>query len=316
MPEKNISLPNEGREINPVLSNLLRLDISWASARIWLGPAWAVICGSIASPEWKFTGGALLAMLLSLFLADGILGSLWHQVSILASELEEGEGKKGVKKSRIARPPYLRPGSWGYRLWGWMGAKWSSWQAAGNPTPRIREGILITSFMALVLGALLATAVLILVVLSILVAWWWDSQGEKEVWLSATYSGGLPWLVGYMSISPLSGNVLEVKQLATLAGPTFWAVVYLLAIFAFKKIAGEHPRRGFPTLILAQLAGMLVLILAKQPILAGVSGLLLLPQMLFLGRLPRQKQGGWYLQRIQVFTMTSMLVGAIALHGS
>lgn len=116
-----------------------------------------------------------------------------------------------------------------------------------------------------------------------------------------------------MSLSNISGNLLDLEQLGKFAGPVFWAVVYLIVVFAFRRIALGKPSDGARTLILAQLIGILALVLAKQPILAGVSGILLLPQVLFLGNLPRQKKGLWYLQRIQIFTMASMLIGAFAL---
>lgn len=306
-------MPSEPGDTISTASSLLHLEVAWAPGRIWLGPAWAVVCGSLASPDWKLSGEILLTMITSLFLVDGLLGSVWHQVSLLASEREDSGQEKKAKPRRPDRLPYFQPGSWGYRLWGWMGAMWLAWWGTGNPTSQFRARLIIAFLLVLVLGAFLSPVVLILLAVSLLVAWWWFIGREKFEWLPAIYRGGLPWLIGYMSLSNISGSLLDLEQLAKFAGPIFWAAVYLAVVFAFRRIAPGKPSDGARTLILAQLIGILALVLAKQPILAGVSGILLLPQLLFLGNLPRQKKGLWYLQRVQIFTMASMLVGAFAL---
>ena len=60
---------------------------------------------------------------------------------------------------------------------------------------------------------------------------------------------------------------------------------------------------------MVQIFGVAVLVLTKEPILAGVAALLLLPQMLLQ---PVLKRRDWYLRRTQFFAMMAMMVGALA----
>jgi len=63
---------------------------------------------------------------------------------------------------------------------------------------------------------------------------------------------------------------------------------------------------------LAQVATVALLVFWKQPILAGVVTLLLLPQMLLQPALVRTGDGLWYLRRVQAFTMGAMMATAVA----
>ena len=64
----------------------------------------------------------------------------------------------------------------------------------------------------------------------------------------------------------------------------------------------------------AQLAVAILLVVIRQPILAGLAGLLLISQALFQPLLRRQVPL-WYLQRTQFFLMGSMLVAALGIRG-
>ena len=57
---------------------------------------------------------------------------------------------------------------------------------------------------------------------------------------------------------------------------------------------------------------MAAVVIDKQPIMAGVVALLLLPQMLLQPALLSTRDGLWYLGRVQAFTMAAMMATAVA----
>lgn len=307
-------------ENNSVSASLLNLEVGWGRPRLFLGPAWAVVCGAVASPGWEWNGRAILTLFLSILLADGLLGSLWNQVSSLGSEkVAKKRGNPSPAPGRILLP-YAQPGSWGQRLGEWVGERWRAWQASENPTQRKTLGLLIASLLALALGAFLGIVVFLLVAMSLLVAGMWlrlPEGGDKKLLLAAIYGGGLAWLVGYVALSgtiavPLPVD-LDTPGLRDLALAIFWAGVYFLVLYSFQKIAAGDLQRGPVVLAISQALAVVALILLKEPILVGIYGLLLIPQLLFLSMVSEHNSEIWYLERIQVFTMATMLIGAIAL---
>jgi hypothetical protein len=56
---------------------LIRLNIPTRDRALWLGPAWAALCGLIASGAIVWRGQSLLFAILTILLADGIWATLW-----------------------------------------------------------------------------------------------------------------------------------------------------------------------------------------------------------------------------------------------
>jgi hypothetical protein len=123
--------------------------------------------------------------------------------------------------------------------------------------------------------------------------------------------------MGYLILAPLAiqGTALEMIAGWMRGGEgkaLLWAFIYTLALYAYQAIGNSQRGKGIKTLNLTQIGALAVLLLAKEPVLAGAMGLLLLPQMLLQPALKRRGRGDWYLGRIQYFTMLGMMVGAIA----
>jgi hypothetical protein len=78
-------------------------------------------------------------------------------------------------------------------------------------------------------------------------------------------------------------------------------------------IARDGLSSGARLLVLAHVAAIAVLILAKEPILGGSVALLFLPQAMLQPLMLRLSDGRWYLRRVQVFTMLAMLAMAVAM---
>jgi len=110
------------------------------------------------------------------------------------------------------------------------------------------------------------------------------------------------WLVGYLALGPQ----VEIQRHGE---ALLWALIYAGLLYAFQSIDRGERDKGVRVLNLVQIFGVAVLVLTKEPILAGVAGLLLLPQMLLQ---PVLKRRDWYLRRTQFFALMAMMVGALA----
>jgi len=145
---------------------------------------------------------------------------------------------------------------------------------------------------------------MLMAVALILVAWEslrLHGGGGPSSLLRACYAGGVAWLLGYLAFRPQVAIERHGEAL-------LWALIYTGLLYAFQSIDKGERDKGMRLLNLVQIFGVAVLVLAKEPIFAGVAALLLLPQMLLQ---PVFQRGG-YLRRAQIFAMMAIMVGALA----
>ncbi len=149
---------------------------------------------------------------------------------------------------------------------------------------------------------------MLIAVALILVAWeslrLHDGREPSRL-LRASYAGGVAWLVGYLAFRPLIPPVTIQRY----GEAILWTLIYTGVLYAFQSIDGGERHRGVRVLNLVQIFGVAILVLTKEPILAGVAGLLLLPQMLLQ---PVFKRRDWYLRRTQFFALMGLMIGALA----
>lgn len=296
-----MELDERGRE-----SVLLGLGAWWARPRIWLGPAWAVLCGSLASGRLGFNGRTVLVLLLSLFLGDPLLGTIWREASIIASPSNSTSLSEGSKVT-LSSPPYTLPGSLADRLFRWGEERLTWWSSVWPRFEAPLAGLAFVLPLAFVLAILLGQGVVMLIAVALVA---WESlrlqAGRKPSrLLRACYAGGLAWLVGYLAFKPLIPPVAIQRY----AEAILWALIYTGVLYGLQSVDKGGRARGVRVLNLTQIFGVAVLVLSKEPILAGVAGLLLLPQMLLQ---PVFKRGSAYLRRAQFWAMMGMMVGALA----
>ena len=103
------------------------------------------------------------------------------------------------------------------------------------------------------------------------------------------------------------------SELSPLAQALAWAAAFALTFHAYRMLGGQRLSTGTNLLVAAQVAVVALLIVTRQPILAGVVALLLLAQLMLQSALLEVGEGVWYLRRVQVFTMLAMLVAAVAM---
>ena len=127
--------------------------------------------------------------------------------------------------------------------------------------------------------------------------------------MRSVFSAGLAWLIGYTTFWDV--GALGADR-AVLARPLIWAAVYAMVFHGYQWLSRGELVRGARAASFAQMAAVAVLIIVKQPILAGVVALLLLPQMLLQPSLLETGDGPRYMRSVQVFTLAAMMVTAVA----
>lgn len=293
---------------------LLTLEVQSTGTRIWLGPAWAVLCGAVASGGLEISWHTIVALLVALLLADSLLGTVWRLAASNRWALAAGESGNPGQKGATPTLPYTLPGSAGYRVSSFLGERIARWRS--SIWPRFGSSVLglaFNSFFALLVAALLGAGPLSLAGVALLIAGWRLAvPGAREgirLGLASCFLAGLPWLMGYVIFRDLS---LVGNQPDLVAKALVWAGIYAAAFHAYQLLSRETLSRGAGLLNLAHLAAAAILVIVKQPILAGIVALVWLPQVLLQPLMLSTGDGLWYLGRVQAFTMAAMMVTALA----
>jgi len=255
----------------------------------------------VASGWLTLTGQNLLFLLVALFLADALWGTLWYLIAE-RDWFVSSPWPSQAQEFSLTVLPYTTPGSPSHRL-GRRLAWWRTvfWPRLGSALLGLAVVLPLTLILAIILGQrviILTTAALAIMVLALLRA---RRHSAPPLSLRAILEMGFAWLVGHTAFAPL----------------TLWsfllATCYTVAYHNCLTLAQDSGKRSLTLLRVSQAAVIASLIFLRQPVIAGVAGLLLLPQMLlqpFLGR------GGvelWYLQRTRPFLMVGMLLAALAI---
>jgi hypothetical protein len=294
---------------------LLALQVGSVGPRVWLGAAWGALCGAAASGGLEVSWQVLVVVLLTLVLADPVLGSVWSLVSE-ASGWRFPRPRKGNPGSEaaIAALPYTIPGSVGHRFSLFAGQALVRWRS--TIWPRVGTSILglgLLCLVALLVASALGSVVLLVTVIALGVAGAAlvdvRSGARWRGLLGSAFLAGLPWLLGYTA---LAQNSLGEQGLVSLARVLVWPALYATTWRAYQWLDEGESGKGAVLLSVAQSVVVALLVLVKQPIAAGVVALFLLPQLLLQPALRDGADGPWYLRRVQVFTMASMLAMSVA----
>ncbi len=297
-----------------VQGRLLTFQVRSAGSRTWFGPAWAVICGAVASGALELDWRAALTLLLAVVLADLLLGSVW---SLFAPDVWSTDSKPSgnpAKKAASPALPYTLPGSASARFSEFLGQRSAWWRSAVWP----QKGYLVlsvacTSLLALLVSALLGGGTLLMTVVALAIAGLGlvlrRSREGIGLALGSCFLGGLPWLLGYTTFRDLGSVAGEPRVMAKALA---MAAIYALAFHSYQLLGRERLSAGAALLSLAQAAAAAMLVAIKQPILAGGVGLLLLPQLLLQPALLATGDALGYLRRAQAATMAAMMLTALA----
>jgi len=291
--------------VHRVLGPMMKLEVRVTRPLTWLGPAWAALCGAVASGWLTLSGEDLLFLLIALFLADALWGTLWHLIAEGDWFVSSANWPSQVQEASLAALPYTAPDSPSHRIFDRL-SRMSTWRRAVF-WPRLGPALLglvvalpLTLVLAIILGQhviILTVAALAIMVLALIRA---RRHSEPPLSLRAILEMGLAWLAGHTAFGPLT---LWSLLLATL---------YAVAYHSCLKLAANSERRWLTLLKVSQVAVIALLIYLRQPAVAGVVGLLLLPQMLLQPFLDQGEVELWYLRRTGPFLMIGMLLAALA----
>lgn len=294
---------------------LLALEVGSVGSRVWLGATWAALCGAVASGGLEVSWHALLAVFLTLVLADPVLGSVWTLAGA-AARWRFPRGRKGNPGGESALPalPYTLPGSVGHRFSSFAGGALVRWRS--TIWPRVGTSILglgLLTLVAVVMAASLGSVVLLVTAIALGVAGaaLVDARSGARLRgvLGSAFLGGLPWLLGYTA---LARHGAAEQGLVWMAQILVWPALYATTWRAYQWLDEGECGKGAVLLSVAQAIAVAVLVVVKQPIAAGAVALLLLPQLLVQPVLLQGGDGPWYLRRVQVFTMGAMMAMSAA----
>jgi len=186
----------------PASGGLIRFQARLTDLVTWLGPAWACLCGVVASDDFGWQGEDWLRLALLLLLVDGGWGTLWAALGSTnwAAPLRRW---RNWRFGDPATPlPYALPGSPGDRASRWLGQLrtwWCDvlWPACGPALSAIVVALPVT----VVLGALLGPELLLLSAAAFAVMQlglaWEGGRGDVTPEWDGVVAVALPWLAGH-----------------------------------------------------------------------------------------------------------------------
>src|SRR5512143_721576 len=184
----------------------LRFQIPAQSHTLWLSPAWAVLCGLIASSAFAWTGRDIVIAALAMVIADGAWATQWW--GFVATEWRQIFANwSAIAVERSGSPLALR-GSPADRSRHNLARLRVWWQSGGREqggTP------LISALAALALGVLLsavlgwqAVALTLAAFALTQIALILRLQGRAIGWLHGFVAIGLAWLLGHAAFGDLT----------------------------------------------------------------------------------------------------------------
>ncbi len=290
-------------------SGLASGDVARWQARLtspinWLGPAWAALCGAIASGglDWQDMDWPRLALLI--LLADVGWGVLWVALESTDWAAPLHRWRDWRSGEPIAKPPYTLPGSSGDRASRWLGQLRAWWRDDFWPACGLALSVAVVALLVtVVLGTLLGTDLLLLSAAALAVMQlglaWTGGRGVAAPTWDAIIVVALPWLAGHI-VSRGSFTLPSVGL----------ALAFTLAWGAAWQADARWGRwMGVGTQFLAAL----LLVVLHSPLAAGGVLVLLVPQLVLLPWLQRGQPVSWYARYTRPWMMAAMMIAAWAL---
>lgn len=290
-------------DIYPASGGLIRLQARLTHLTTWLGPAWAALCGIVASGGFGWQGEDWLRLALLILLVDGGWGTLWAALGGTDWATPVRRWRNWHYGEPATPLPYTLPDSPGDRVSRWLGqmrAWWRDlfWPACGPALLAVGTALPVTA----VLGALLGMELLLLSVAALAVMQlglaWEGGRGSIAPGWDAVVAVALPWLAGHAAFGPLTLYSAGLALAFVLAWGAAWQ-------------ADSHWKCALG--IGAQFLAAVLLVVLHHPLAAGGLLLLLAPQLALLPWLRRGQPPSWYVRYSRPWLMMALLVAAWAL---
>ena len=282
------------------VSPSLNLGAIGAPRSTWLGPAWAALCGLIASSAFTFDGPSLLIALFAFLLVDWVWPAVWT-TCVRTDWLASLERWRATPTPlRHGRWPYFQLDSPGDRLLGWS-ARLSVWRRSSLAP--MAGASLVSLLVALIIGLALSFAIGWRALALSLAALALTGVGTLRSLRTALDSDGLrsmvygtlPWWLGHAAFAPLS---VASAGAGLLFGMAYWAMM------------GSGQDAPSPAALAApQILMALAVFGGGQPAAAFVMALAISAQLALRTFLIEHP----FARRAQVWLMVAMLAAAIAI---
>lgn len=277
--------------------DLVRLQARFTSLMHWLAPAWAALCGAVASGDFDWQGADWLRLALLILLVDVGWGVLWTAMGSTdwATPLRRWrDWRSGEPAQRL---PYTLPNSLGDQASHWLGQLRAWWRDVFWPTCGLSFSAIVVALVgAAALGMFLGMDLLLLNVAALAMMQlglaWNGGRGMVAPGWDAVIAVTLPWLAGHIAFS------------GTLA---FSSAGLALAFALAWGSAGRWLGIG------AQVMAAVLLVVLHSPLAAGCLLLLLVPQLVLLPWLQRGQPISWYVRYAHPWVMAVMGIAAGAL---
>jgi hypothetical protein len=285
---------------HPTSGGLIRLQARLADPTTWLSPAWAALCGVVASGGFSWSGADWLRLALLILLADGGWGTLWAAIGGTDWATPLRRWRHWQFGERISKPPYTLPDSPGDRVFRWLGqfrAWWRHlfWLDRGPALATIVIALPVTAVLAVLLGQellLLSMAALAAMQAGAIGS---GGCGKTAPEWDALIGVTLPWLAGHVAFGILTSNSVALALVLILAWGAAWRV---------------ESSRGRILAAGGQLLASAILVALDQPLAACCLVLLLVPQLMLLPWIGRGQPAGWYVRYTRPWLMAAMLIAA------
>jgi hypothetical protein len=264
---------------------------------------WAVLCGALASNHLRWKGDNLLTLAMVLLLADLGWGSFFDLATGTDWLTPPPAGRSPSQSPGRSRLPYTLPDSPGGRILragSRAGSWWRDrfWPGAGSALLGLLVAAILTVVLALLLPPRLYPLNAALVVLTgagvLLRRWGAFLAGQAAVLV------GLSWLAGHMVFAEANTPSLVLASGFTVAA---WGILR----------ASQGLKAGLWLLNGGLAIAVIALVFLKQPLAAGVVGLLLFGQLVLQPSLRFGGDPARVARRMWPWVMAAMLVAALAI---
>ncbi len=285
--------------MNIETGHFIRIQIPARSRALWLSPAWAVLCGIVASSAFVWTGRDVLIAMLAILLADGAWGTVWWG-------LVETDWPQLISRWPLVNPdpieqpwPLARSGSPADRAQHWV-ARWRVWwrlilwPEASTPVLSAVGSIGLAIVISAVIGWAALTLSLGAFALTQIGVLLEHRHGRASHVARGALDVGLAWALGHAAfgtLTPLSAVM---------------AALFAIAYGSSVDLArGGQQARWW---LLPQVLIVAILVLIQQPLAAFAVISLLIAQAL----LATVRRGLPFAQDAQIWLLLAMLVAALA----
>ncbi len=285
----------------PTLGRRIALELRSAQPMTWVGPAWAAVCGGLASGALTLSGETLLRFAIAVILTDPILGA-WRAAWVNTDWRAPLSVWKPTPTRSWMLLPYARLDSPAARLSQWLSSRGKFWDNAVMPqVGGALSAMAVSGLIALTVALVLGTPAFFITMLALTAAPVEAELGAQGVgkWARALGELGFAWLIGH----------------AAFTIPTWESVVLALFFaFAYRGLLSVASSRelGFAITNLSQMVIAVILVARGAMLNAGFVGMGLIAQSLWQAA-ARYVDGydSNYLPRVQWFLLAAMLVAAL-----